>query len=893
MASPAPAEIGPPGLESLDEEGPRVADSFGAPAGPSPTGPPTHSDLLAASMNEFFRSLLAPELSGLPGAELEGHRFAFGAPVGVAAGFLILLALAIAVGVRHSARLPRLPSGSRALAACLRAFAFALIAFMLLDPCIVARRIRPGDQYVVMLFDDSRSMRVEAEDGRSRGLRVQTAWDAARADLEERIGRKFRIASHRFGADPFPLRDPAELKFDERESDLVGAIDGALRDLEGVDVAGVVVFGDGIQQSDARPAIPSDYTPAAPVFAFGTDLKLDPETGLAVDSGDWRDLSVERLSHTRALFDGSPVVVTAGVRAFGLAGAEAVAEILVGDRALESRRIAIKSDDHAEEVRLEFVPSRPDWVECRFRVRLAETGPISGTQVVADISAGGRDRVLENNTRAFLVDDRPTEWRILHLAGRPDWENKFLRRALEEDRRLALTSLLRISRAEKKFVFRGRRSGDASNPLFQGFDGDPEDQPRWNESVFLRMGVKESELESGFPTLPEELFQFHALLIGDLEYEFFAREQLELVRDFVRKRGGALLMMGGPHSFSEGGYDGGVLEEMMPVVLGPPDGAPGASHDLATTFQARPTAEGLLAGSWMLDSEPERGLELWNSMPPLHGLNRFELVRPGGTVMAMGERSDGGVGPGGGPGASGGEGAGDASPLFVLQRYGEGRSAVLATGSTWPWRMRLPSSDSRHERFWRQTLRGLVQDVPGPVALRERPETLRIGDAATLGFLVRDARFDPREELRATIAATAPSGKSESLAVEESIREPGVYRAEIGPDEPGVYRFALEAADAEGKVVARHEEALLALPDDREFQKARFDGAALGELARRTGGRLLALEQLGELPDLIPRKITERSEEVRVRLWKFPGFFFALATALAGDWYLRRRNGYA
>ena len=121
---------------------------------------------------------------------------------------------------------------------------------------------------------------------------------------------------------------------------------------------------------------------------------------------------------------------------------------------------------------------------------------------------------------------------------------------LEEDEQLRLTNLIRVSRAEKQFVFRGRRSS-LTNPLFQGFDDEPSDQPRYDEAVFLRMGIDGTELVSGYPDQADDLFPFDLVVWGDIEHNFFSSTQLELTRDFVQMRGGTLLLLGGPRSFAE------------------------------------------------------------------------------------------------------------------------------------------------------------------------------------------------------------------------------------------------------------------------------------------------------------------------------------------------------
>ncbi len=106
------------------------------------------------------------------------------------------------------------------------------------------------------------------------------------------------------------------------------------------------------------------------------------------------------------------------------------------------------------------------------------------------------------------------------FAGRPNWEFKFLRRAIEEDQQVQLVALVRIARREPKFDFRGR-AGESTNPLFRGF-GKPGDETAetYDKPVLVRLGTEDAaELRDGFPKTAEDLYRYHAIIVDDLEAE--------------------------------------------------------------------------------------------------------------------------------------------------------------------------------------------------------------------------------------------------------------------------------------------------------------------------------------------------------------------------------------
>ena len=726
----------------------------------------------------------------------------------------------------------------------LRALALTLALFLLLGPTLVARRLEPGTHFVPILFDDSRSMTVPEGDGKTRGVRLVDAYEASR--FERTLMQTHQVAQFRFGGQTERANDIRDLSFDQGRSDIVGAIDGVLKQMSGATVSAVVVFSDGVQQS-AEPARLADLPRDVPVFVVGVGIE-----------DRWRDLALADVSVSNVQSD--EVAVTAHVVSNGLPDEDVVIETLDGARVVASSSLSIVSGEEENYVRLSFEPQGDGWRAYRVRVRLADT---------TDVSV--KDRIAANNARDFVVDNREKTFRILHFSGRPNWESKFVRRSLQGAPQLALSSLIRISGPERKFVFRGR-DATMANPLFEGFDDQALNAPRYDEAVFIRIGVAESELAVGYPLEASELFRYHLVIWGDVERDFFSLEHLDLTREFVSKRGGSFLMLGGPQAFAEGGWTHSAIEPMLPVVLG----SAGNHDDVA--FRAKPTIEGLLSGVWSLDGDAAVNAEKWANLSALYGVNAFASVRAGATVMAKVEAESEAV---------------DGQPLFAWQRYGEGLSAVLATGETWPWQMMEEVEDATHERFWRQLSRLLATRVPEPVTMDDGGEDAVVEEVRLLKFMVRDSLFEPREGLAVEVQVTGVYGGVENLPVSESIAEVGAYTATFQAREAGLHHVRLTARDADGAEVGRLDAGVLAQADDREFLSPRYDPEFLKALAVHTGGQFLTLDELDQLAELIPWTDSAHARLDRFPLWHRLPFYVVIVVLLCIEWYLRRTQGEA
>ena len=733
----------------------------------------------------------------------------------------------------------RLPAFPKALIG-VRVVALVLVLFLALGPTLVARRLEPGTHFVPVLFDDSRSMSVSEYGDQTRAERFVQAYRAS--GFEDALARTHRVVRFRFGENTARVNGVADLGFDQARSDIAGAVRAVIGQMAGAELSAVVVFSDGVQQSDAAVQL-TELPGDVPVFAVGTGR-----------DDRWRDLALVDVSATRVRDD--EVAVTARVVAEGMAGEDVRVETRAGGRVVASSSLAISGEKEEHYVRLKFQPRAEGWRVYRVQTRLADT-------------TSAKDRIAANNARDILVDQRARVFRILYFSGRPNWEGKFLRRALDGDRQLALSSLLRISGPERKFVFRGR-DATMANPLFEGFDDQALNAPRYDEAVFIRIGVSKSALASGYPSDAAELFRYDLVIWGDIERDFFSLAQLNLTREFVSKRGGSFLMLGGPRAYSEGGWARSSIEPLLPIALGPA----GDYDDIA--FRAKPTIDGLLSGVWSLNENAAVNAERWANLASLYGVNAFASVRAGATVMATVESESDGV---------------HGQPLFAWQRYGEGLSAALGTGETWQWQMMQDDEDAAHERFWRQLARLLVMRVPEPVAMIHSGEDALVGEMQALKFAVRDSLFEPREGLSVTVQVEAENGGVVTLPVSESIAEVGAYTADFEPVEPGLHRITLTARDAQGEDVARLHAAVLARVDQREFLDARYKPAFLQRLAAHTGGEFFALDDLDQLPEQIPWTDNAQARLDHFPLWHRPPFYILLAALLCAEWYLRRKRG--
>src|SRR5262249_19435593 len=241
------------------------------------------------------------------------------------------------------------------------------------------------------------------------------------------------------------------------------------------------------------------------------------------------------------------------------------------------------------------------------------------------------EATLANNKRLATVDRGGGPYRVLYVGGRANWEFKFLRRALDEDDEIDLVGLVRVAKREPKFTFLSR-SGERTNPLFRGFGNNSDEAAeQYDEPVLIRLGTEDKdELRAGFPQDADALFRYHAIILDDVEAGFFKQDQLSLLQQFVSRRGGGLLMLGGKESFAEGGYDRTPVGEMLPVYLDRHLAA--APQD--ESYRLRLTREGWLQPWVRLRANEQDETKRLSGMPPFKSINRIDSIKPGASIVA-------------------------------------------------------------------------------------------------------------------------------------------------------------------------------------------------------------------------------------------------------------------
>jgi uncharacterized membrane protein len=702
----------------------------------------------------------------------------------------------------------------------------ALLLVLLWQPAITVAELKPQQNIIAVLVDDSRSMAI-SEDGVTRQAQ---AVKALQNGVLESLNRGFQTRLYRVDDVPARIDSLKDLKPNAPSTRIGDSLKQLSEETSDLPIGAVVLLSDGDDNTggigaDAINALRARHIPVHTVGfgreRAGHDVELD-------------DVVVA----PRALAD-SRLAAKITLHQRGYAGAKinlAVRDISTGQassnqsKILAARTVTLGPDGNLQTETLMFDIGGAG----------AKTLQIAAALIPGQAVAGEENTA--NNTLTRVVNVGSAARRILYIEGEPRWEFKFIRQAEEDDRMVQIASMVRTS-----------------------------------ENKIYRQGISDpKELASGFPSRAEDLFAYQGLIIGSVEAGYFTPAQQELIREFVDRRGGGLLLLGGQFSLADGGWNATKLTDLFPTTL---PTQPGTFHREAdprngtthTTSELAPA--GVDSIITRLVDDPAANAAKWKQLPYLMDYEDPGTPKPGAAVLANMITPEG-----------------RKLPLLITENFGRGRTAIMATGGSWRWQMSSPLGDTAHDLFWQQLLRWLVSDTPGHVTASVPAQMLLDNGAVTLTADVRDREYNPAPDAKVEAHILGPSGVSALVEMTPVPDSPGQFQAAWSAPKTGAYLTEV-TAQRNGTELGR---------DVLTFQ--RMDGIAenfhteqnrelLEHLATQTGGQYWKPADLGKLAGAIPFSEAGVTMRETKDLWDLPLVFLVLLMLRFSEWWLRRKWG--
>jgi len=828
--------------------------------------------------------------------------------------FLVAIALVVEIYRRDGRRM-----GARIGLGILRGLLFLYVLILINQPVLVLTRTVTEPSVLAVLVDDSISMSVpdvnadgtpaerptgaaagpssHPSAGSSNPTRLAAVIEVLNGKDQELLKRLARVHTLRFysfdkdarpiGSTPGPLDDPTRasaqkdgkdkapvqidpklveairaLSPEGKSTQVIPSLVTVLDDLQGQRLAGIVII------TDARE------TPSASSQAMLDRLKKFSTKIYAVPVGSEKaptNIELASISVQDSAFRGDIVAARVQVRGTGYEPGKTVRVRLLDKKS----HLPLKAPDGRDAEKI-FVLSDDRTVEEEIPFKADDEGLLE-VAAVADLQPGELDD--KDNERDAQVAVLNARINVLYVEGYPRWEYRYLKNAMIRD-----SSSARIDPKKRGGTINIScllTSADA-NFVQEGSPPDPDlgpSDPRTGETFPGPI--------TRFPETMTELLKYDVVLFGDVDPRQFTDAQLQMVSDFVNKKGGGFGMVAGPWH-SPIAYRNTAIEAVLPVNISrvlPED----PTADYREGFRPLVTDEGRRGeASTIFRFFADKAVNekyLRDDLQPVFWYCRGVSVKPGVGLVYAEHPFDSDPN------------TGRRAPILVLGRFGAGRTLFSAIDDTWRWR--YYTGESVFDTYWVQQLRYLArsrklgQRRANFTASRNSYE---LGDSVTLDLNVMDpalaTQLPPQLRVEIVDEATGQTIRQEALQRQEG--SPEHFSATFVADRVGKFNVRLPAQLTDSQQgmdpTGPHLEVIV---PRLELSKPSVDEQMLQMLSKMSPGNQVVplAEARVKLPDLIKSAAVTRQTPNPQPLmdgWKALMIFVLLLTS---EWVLRKVFG--
>ena len=638
--------------------------------------------------------------------------------------------------------------------------------------------------------------------------------------------------------------------------------------------AGILIVNENINEKvvDHEVKELSKEMGGAPVYiAVDNERNSDPH------------VMIEDVTVVGEALHGVTLPVRCVIHGRNMRGRESLVTIADTAKVQTSVNVRWTGDDQRQVVTLMVEPKIIGWNEYVARVE----GTSEQTEAFADELA-----------RPFTLYAEERRLRVLFFEGEPTWEAKFIRRALEQSELFDIEYYAQVSRAATVGITEGAKAAAA-----QGHEQANDEAGAKTVTPTIAPQAKlHATLASAM-----RLNAYDCIIIGATPNDMLSPTEAANLRDWVERRGGGLIVLGGNNFANSIAAPNGKLHALLPVDID----ARKFVSDAQTTAQSTPIevqnaryerialvptkagAASVLRGyAEVTKDAPEKNISLLSG----EGL-RLSAVRPGAMILAV-------------AGKANNETSETGTPLIASGRDGAGRTLVFAPADS--WRIRTSSSDASKEenegggafnQLWQGLVLWAASGARPPVEIGLSDESPAVNSETVAEVRVRDALYAPlkiermkaqlqrinEEEDESSPAAKAP----QEIVFMPDDREPNVWRAQLPLSAPGHYALNInytaggKSGNIEKRFGAVKTLSTKGATPDTLMRYARASGGQMFDVAYGQQEALAA-----QLSAAVQKKSSNNERQPHLwemRLW-WP-LAFLIPLLLASEWLLRKVKG--
>ncbi len=535
------------------------------------------------------------------------------------------------------------------------------------------------------------------------------------------------------------------------------------------------------------------------------------------------DVWIEEIKSNEVAFRRYPFSVNVTIKSNKNEAVPIPVSLYEGDKLVAIKEATLNKDSHEANVGFDLTPLS-----------------LGRTIYTVSVPVLSGELITENNQKPFFTDVIINKIRVLHVAGRPSWDVKFLRKALKRNPNVDLVSFF-ILRDPSDLVFASER--ELSLIPFPV-----------NEIFSSELNTFDVVIFQDFHFQPYGIFGFH----------------LNNLKDYVSRDGGAFLMIGGSNSFNSGNYGRTSVSDILPVEL---DYTPKTLSETISSRKFHPNLTDIGKSHLITRIIPNKAMNErhWDEMPDLEGLNIVQGLTP--SAMTLLSTADG-------------------EPVLAVENIGNGKVAGFMSDSSWKWNFAQSGEGNispLYDKFWNRLFLWFVNDPElSDVKISSDKPIYNPGDSALIEITTLTSESINKNRLP---TVTLPDGRKQEIDI-ESVSD-NRYRSEFKVEEDGIYRISIVPAGESGEYqnLTKSETIFIVEPPEYEVKGPTENKELLKLIADKSGGEYISIwDSLDKLNLDTSKKKTITGYKTE-KLWDNPFIFLLIIGMLSSEWLLRRRWG--
>src|SRR5215471_2024859 len=292
----------------------------------------------------------------------------------------------------------------------------ALLLFLLWHPALSIATLKPQQNIVAVVMDDSASMATPDEGSSSRKDRAVSVLDSG---LLNDLQSKFQVRMYKMSDRLDRIEKPEQLTAAAPVTHIGDSLKQVVQDSASLPIGAVVLMSDGADNSGGidLETISEIKRQRIPIHTIGFGReKLERDIELTDVQLPARSLAKSRLE------------AAVSFRQSGFRGEKVRLAVRESGKVLASREIVLKGDGAAQTEAVLF-----------------NAGDAGVKNLEFAIDALPDEENKSNNIRTRVLNVDSAKPRILYMEGEPRWDYKFMRRAVEDDKNIELVSIVRTT----------------------------------------------------------------------------------------------------------------------------------------------------------------------------------------------------------------------------------------------------------------------------------------------------------------------------------------------------------------------------------------------------------------------------------------------------------------